>query len=644
MTTAATEFEFVDVKDIDSNPNQPRTSKAGLDELAASIASLGVLQPVIAVADGKRYIVVAGHRRVAAAKIAGLKQVPVRVLPELTTGAQLSRLMAENEQREDLTAVELAHGYQAMLDTGAKEKDIIAATGATRAQIKYAKAIAKASQKAVAKLSTVSATLEEAAALVDFAGDKSKYEELERAIGTQGFSDTYKRALAQRELEAKCKAARDELSKAHIRILTDSETWSTTKLTSLSINPEDHATCPGHVAYVDPWNAAIAYYCTSPKLHGRAGSGSGSLSDEEKAARKAKREGRKLWAPVTGVRQEHLKEICTAAKPHPALLPFTAALAWESGLSCGAQRLYCTTWEEHLSAFARALDPRSPEQRLFALAAARLEQRITGWIENTGGATEQHDRAMWAPYYAVLTETGYAPADCEVPLTEDPAPRKTAPSHALSGAECAAIAGEPTPGVEVGMTVGVDLADGPDRTAIDGALLPEWPECGQDWGCANGDGHGRCTSLGRCNIWQRSVTAASNLSAEIRPDEDPLHEIAERTAAAFNAAQIEVGDSSATVFVGGAAGNLYATSASIMLKAMRENGCGRWSNDGVTYDLVAEGGRLVLTISGGTPEAAEADAHLLGTIAGTLFSADYTEALRAGMAHAFVAADPGGAS
>lgn len=94
---------------LEPNPEQPRTvfDEAALQELAASIKRYGVVQPLVASPAGKRYVIIAGERRWRAAKIAGLKTVPVLV----RTSQQLEQLelaLVENVQRVDLSPLEQA--------------------------------------------------------------------------------------------------------------------------------------------------------------------------------------------------------------------------------------------------------------------------------------------------------------------------------------------------------------------------------------------------------------------------------------------------------------------------------------------------------------------------------------------------------
>jgi len=108
----------IDINSIEANPFQPRSrfDNQALEELAASIKQLGIVQPLTVreVSEGK-YQLIAGERRLRAARIAGLTHVPAFVRTADDT-AMLELALVENIQREDLDAVEVAISYQRLLE------------------------------------------------------------------------------------------------------------------------------------------------------------------------------------------------------------------------------------------------------------------------------------------------------------------------------------------------------------------------------------------------------------------------------------------------------------------------------------------------------------------------------------------------
>lgn len=107
----------VSIEDIDPNPFQPRRvfDQDGLDELAASIREVGIVQPIILRKVGLRYQIVAGERRWRAARQAGLKAVPA-VLRELSDPETMEIALIENIQRQDLNPMEEARAYQTLMN------------------------------------------------------------------------------------------------------------------------------------------------------------------------------------------------------------------------------------------------------------------------------------------------------------------------------------------------------------------------------------------------------------------------------------------------------------------------------------------------------------------------------------------------
>ncbi len=108
----------VDINAIDPNPDQPRLhfDEEKLNELCASIKEHGVLQPLLVVRRGERYMLVAGERRWRASRMAGLKQVPV-IIREYNNQQVAEISLVENLQRDDLNALEEAMGIKSLIET-----------------------------------------------------------------------------------------------------------------------------------------------------------------------------------------------------------------------------------------------------------------------------------------------------------------------------------------------------------------------------------------------------------------------------------------------------------------------------------------------------------------------------------------------
>lgn len=105
------------VEQIRPNPDQPRKrfDEQSLESLAVTIKEKGVLQPLLVRRVGNRYELIAGERRLRAAKKAGLEEVPV-LIREAEESDRLELSVLENIQREDLNPIEEARAYKQMLD------------------------------------------------------------------------------------------------------------------------------------------------------------------------------------------------------------------------------------------------------------------------------------------------------------------------------------------------------------------------------------------------------------------------------------------------------------------------------------------------------------------------------------------------
>jgi len=106
------------ISEIEANPFQPRVhfDEEALNELAASIKELGIIQPVTLRKIGdQKYQIIAGERRFRASKIAGLTKIPAFVR-EAGDEAMLELALVENIQREDLDAIEVSLSYQRLME------------------------------------------------------------------------------------------------------------------------------------------------------------------------------------------------------------------------------------------------------------------------------------------------------------------------------------------------------------------------------------------------------------------------------------------------------------------------------------------------------------------------------------------------
>ena len=126
----------IPLESIEPNSRQPRThfEPAGLEELTASIRRHGVLQPIVVSRKGDGYELVAGHRRVLAARAAGKTAIPAVVREDVADRLELA--LVENLQRTDLNAIETGRAYKLLMETyDLTQEELAERVGKSRSQV-----------------------------------------------------------------------------------------------------------------------------------------------------------------------------------------------------------------------------------------------------------------------------------------------------------------------------------------------------------------------------------------------------------------------------------------------------------------------------------------------------------------------------
>lgn len=136
-TTTREGYFICPISKISVNKKQPRKTfyEHTIDELAASIQANGILQPLVVKPDGDGFQLIAGERRLRAAKKIGLKEVPV-IIKDVDEKDQLFFSLIENLQREDINPIDEAEGFKKLIDDyGLNQLDIAKRIGKDRATI-----------------------------------------------------------------------------------------------------------------------------------------------------------------------------------------------------------------------------------------------------------------------------------------------------------------------------------------------------------------------------------------------------------------------------------------------------------------------------------------------------------------------------
>ena len=136
-TTNKSDIVEIPIKDIRSNPHQPREyfDEEALRELADSIKDHGIIEPIIVKKSIKGYDLVAGERRTKAASIAGLETIPA-IIRDFTDQQMMEIALIENIQREDLSPIEEAMAYKNYIDaTNLTQEEVAKKFGKSRSYI-----------------------------------------------------------------------------------------------------------------------------------------------------------------------------------------------------------------------------------------------------------------------------------------------------------------------------------------------------------------------------------------------------------------------------------------------------------------------------------------------------------------------------
>lgn len=134
---AQTTIQELPVAELEANPHQPRKhfDLAALEDLASTIREHGVLTPVVVRRVPAGFQIIAGERRIRAARLAGLTHVPT-IIKDASDSQALQLALVENLQREDLNPLEAAEAYQRLVEEfGLTQEELAARVGRDRSSV-----------------------------------------------------------------------------------------------------------------------------------------------------------------------------------------------------------------------------------------------------------------------------------------------------------------------------------------------------------------------------------------------------------------------------------------------------------------------------------------------------------------------------
>lgn len=169
---------IVKISQVEPNKNQPRKNfnEDALQELADSIKQFGIIQPLVVQKKDKYYEIIAGERRWRAARIAGLKEVPV-IIKDYSDQQVMEIALIENIQREDLNPIEEAQAYKRLIDEyNLKQDEVATKVSKSRAAVTNSMRLLKLSEKVQEMLVEEMISSGHARALLAIDDEESQYE------------------------------------------------------------------------------------------------------------------------------------------------------------------------------------------------------------------------------------------------------------------------------------------------------------------------------------------------------------------------------------------------------------------------------------------------------------------------------------
>jgi ParB family transcriptional regulator, chromosome partitioning protein len=409
-----------------------RRQLGDLGELAASIKANGVLQALTVVempAEGGRpvYGLVAGERRLTAARQVGLDEVPCLVR-DLDERQRTVAMLVENLQRRDLDPLDEASGIRRLTGLGLSQHEIAAQLGCSQSHVSKRLSLLglpEQVREAIARPAdsggiTVADALE-LARLADHPARLTEAFHRGRQGAYGGVAGSVRGQLEELRREQVVAEARARLISAGVRVLEEEPyySWSSRRETPLRgcghdyeaipLTAEEHEAETCHAAAVER-DGKIVYVCTDPARHGQAG--------DEREQRRQREEAR-LAREAAARRREAIAAVLAAA--NTSHLPFAARQVlegWrvdESKLAC---QLLAITPDPgpHGPSYTDALGDYAGRsmgaaiKALLALALAAGEQTV---VSAFGGATRRSRRHL-----ALLMEAGYRPVGADLEHVE----------------------------------------------------------------------------------------------------------------------------------------------------------------------------------------------------------------------------------
>lgn len=421
------QIKLINTSLIDPHPDNPRKNIGDVTDLAASIKANGLLTPLSVVSNGERYMVIAGHRRLAACKQAGTGAVPCFVL-DLDPLQQLEAMVTENCQREQLTVLEEADANVAhrLGRSGDYVRDRVKAASI--------KTEVRASRDDFGQIS-----IGQLVAIARYDGQPDRQKELAQAAGTSNFDYTLRRIeRADRDRQwIESVAALLVEPDSGINLIPDPEKpYSDPEWRYIGCMFPSTGTPEEAIEKIRELNpAAVSIHTVSQQVYlwTRRDKTADAEKEARRAAEQAERDARRhaleeyaaasadkrmawLHGHLHGIKRDKLVEttarlgLLQIIDPNPQ--GYTQALSTWNDAACGGEQFATISGIEPERALAELryhLD--EPDWAVWAVQI--LAARIEWFIDPTDWTTVNDTSRRIPGYYQILQDLGYTPADDE---------------------------------------------------------------------------------------------------------------------------------------------------------------------------------------------------------------------------------------
>ena len=421
-------MEMISIDRLYPHPQNPRRDVGDISELTESIKANGIFQNLTVIEGGagvpegaEGYTVIIGHRRLAAAKAAGLTELPCSVV-EMDEREQVATMLLENMQRADLTVYEQAQGFQLMLNLGETEQSIADKTGFSKATVKHRVKLLELDKTEFEKSQERQVTLADYIKLEKIE-DKEQRSKVLKSAGTSNFEWELESCLRHQRQEKITREWLDFIDDLFVQFGYDRnrEIVKTVYMTR-KMTDEDRNELRGLAEDIEN---DYCYTEGNTYLYIMGKERSEPLPDYEEERRKREervKRIREVEAQTAALRRQFVKNYTPDKKNLPVLLKALFTLeadVYDLGEETFAEMLGIAVSDDgeyitDLPEFDKLLR-KSPDKVLLAVCSVSTEGCMLNAHDWYGHPEENQRLNDW---YSVLTDLGYSLSDDEKALLD----------------------------------------------------------------------------------------------------------------------------------------------------------------------------------------------------------------------------------